>query len=194
MSSSTRRNWKWLVWVVAVVAFVADQATKTWIRDNLDLYESIVPFDGFPWNQFAITHAFNTGAAFGMLSDYGTFFIVVAVVVIAGITLYYRRLPEEQWWLFLSLGLQVGGASGNLIDRLLVGHVTDFIQISVFPIFNLADVAIVSGVGILAIHFWREDQKAQADVQQDLEEPHLPSDRRADVATWPVDGGTSTNE
>lgn len=192
MSSSTGRNWKWLLWVTALVAFTADQSTKIWIRGNLDMYESIVPFQGFPWNQFALTRAYNTGAAFGMLSDYGMFFVIVAIVVIAGIALYYRRLPQEQWWLFLSLGLQLGGAAGNLADRLHLGHVTDFIQISIFPIFNLADVAIVSGVCILAAHFWREDKQEQAQEQatHPVDDSPWIAERQSDVsASWPTDGG-----
>lgn len=193
--NSTGRNWKWLLWVTAIVAFSADQATKIWIRDNMKLYESIVPFEGFPWNQFAITRAFNTGAAFGMLSNYGMFFVFVAIVVIAGIALYYRRLPEEQWWLFLSLGLQLGGAAGNLTDRVFNGgRVTDFLQISIFPIFNLADVAIVSGVCILAVHFWREDKQEREEetASYPVDDSQWAAEPQSDVsASWPADGGTS---
>lgn len=196
MTATSERNWKWLVWVVALLAFAGDQMTKTVVRTTLSLGESRHFFDTFPLNQIAITRTFNTGAAFGMLSDYGTFFIIVAIVVIAGIGLYYRRLPKGQWWLFLSLGLQVGGAAGNLVDRLRFGHVTDFIQIGIFPIFNLADVAIVSGVGILAIHFWREDQRVP---EEEAEEParrapHVSADHRSEITSWTPDRSTSPNE
>ncbi len=156
-----RRTGTILLWLTALTVFAADQATKLWVQRTFRLYEARSLGDSFPWNQVGILRTYNTGAAFGILADYGTFFAVVAVVVILGILVYYRRLPPQQWWLFLSFGLQLGGAMGNLADRLRLGHVVDLIRVGSFPIFNVADTAIVSGVLILAWHLWREERHEQ---------------------------------
>jgi signal peptidase II len=77
--------------------------------------------------------------------------------VALAIVLYYRYLPTGYWLVRVSLGLQLGGAIGNLLDRIRYGYVVDFVDIGFWPIFNVADAAIVSGVGILAYCLWRED-------------------------------------
>ncbi|HYN87882.1 MAG TPA: signal peptidase II, partial [Ardenticatenaceae bacterium] len=144
------RNYRWLLWPVALLVFVADQATKLIVARELALWESWRPFEEFPLSIFAITHISNTGAAFGILPNASLFFVVVAIVVSGAIAYYYRRLPSHHWWLFLSLGLQLGGALGNLVDRLRLGYVVDFIEVGIWPIFNVADSSIVVGVLLLA--------------------------------------------
>jgi signal peptidase II len=87
-------------------------------------------------------------------------FVVIAVIVVAAIIFYYRHLPTGQWWIKVSLGLQLGGALGNLLDRLRQGYVIDFIDFKIWPVFNLADSSIVVGVAILAYYLLRErDEK-----------------------------------
>lgn len=173
-----------LLWLTALVVFAADQTTKLWVQRTLRLHETRLLGETFPWNQVGVTHTFNTGAAFGILADYGMLFVVVAIVVILGILFYYRRLPSHQWWLFVSFGLQLGGALGNLTDRLRLGHVVDFIHVGFFPIFNVADTAIVTGVLILAWHLWREERREQAGVAEErLAEPS--------VANYTFDGTPS---
>lgn len=83
--------------------------------------------------------------------------MVIAILVIAAIFLFYHHLPTENIWIRLSLGLQLGGAMGNLLDRIAHGYVVDFIDIGFWPIFNLADLSIVLGVSILAYHLWDEE-------------------------------------
>jgi signal peptidase II len=83
--------------------------------------------------------------------------MVVAIIVIIAIILFYHLLPIENVWLRLCLGLQLGGALGNLIDRINLGYVVDFVDIGFWPIFNLADLSIVAGVSILAYHLWDEE-------------------------------------
>jgi len=157
-----RRNYRWMLWLIAALVFTADQLTKMLVTRELALWESWRPFAAVPvLKLFAITHVSNTGAAFGILPDRGLFFVIVAIIVSAAIAFYYRRLPSHQWWLFLSLGLQLGGALGNLVDRLRLGSVVDFVEVGIWPVFNVADSAIVTGVLILAWHFWREDRLEQ---------------------------------
>jgi signal peptidase II len=145
---------------VAIIVLVLDQLTKTWVSTSLAEGGWWSPLPGL-WRVFRVTHITNSGAAFGIFPNQGNFFIVIAVVVALAIVLYYRYLPTGSWLVRLSLGLQLGGAIGNLLDRIRYGHVVDFIDIGFWPIFNVADIAIVTGVGILAYCLWREDATAQ---------------------------------
>jgi signal peptidase II len=144
---------------VAFVVLALDQLTKTWVSTSLSEGGWWSPLPGL-WRVFRITHITNSGAAFGIFPDQGNFFIVIAVVVALAIVLYYRYLPTGSWLVRLSLGLQLGGAIGNLLDRVRYGHVVDFVDIGFWPIFNVADLAIVTGVGILAYCLWRDDRAA----------------------------------
>lgn len=110
---------------------------------------------------FKITFIQNTGAAFGMFPQMGTVLMGIAVVVVIAILQFHRHLPVENIWIRLSLGLQLGGAMGNLLDRIIHGYVVDFVDIGFWPIFNLADSAIVIGVTILAYLLWDEDDPAE---------------------------------
>lgn len=132
---------------VALGIFGIDQASKYWIRDTLALGQSW-PAD---W-PIRLTFLTNTGAAFGLFQDQGVFLIAVALVVIGVILFYHRFLGQDTWLVRVSLGLQLGGALGNLVDRLRDGFVTDLIDLQVWPVFNLADSAISVGVAILAWH------------------------------------------
>ena len=76
-----QRNYRWLLWLVAAIVFATDQLSKAYVASQLDLWERWQPFDRFPLNLFAITHTSNTGAAFGILPEFGLFFVIVAIVV-----------------------------------------------------------------------------------------------------------------
>jgi signal peptidase II len=108
-----------------------------------------------PWPWLApyarFLHIQNTGAAFGMFKDAGLFFTVVAFIVSGVIIVYAYRLPPGHWLMRVALGMQLGGAVGNLIDRLVFGPVTDFISVGSFAIFNVADASISLGVALLAL-------------------------------------------
>ena len=108
----------------------------------------------------------NTGAAFGMFPQLGTVFMVIAVIVVAGIVIYHNQLPTENIWVRISLGLPLGGAMGNLLDRLMHGYVVDFVDIGFWPIFNIADLSIVLGVIFLTYHLW--DEENAPDSTQDM--------------------------
>ena len=145
---------------VAIVVLALDQLTKAWVLNSLAEGGWWSPLPGV-WRVFRITHITNSGAAFGIFPNQSNFFVFIAVVVALVIVLYYRYLPTGSWLIRLSLGLQLGGAIGNLLDRLRYGHVVDFVDIGFWPIFNVADLAIVIGVGILAYYLWREDATAR---------------------------------
>jgi signal peptidase II len=159
-SSSLERLFPFFVLLgVAILVLALDQLTKIWVSNSVPEGGWWSPLPGL-WRVFRITHITNSGAAFGIFPNQGNFFIFIAIVVVIAIVLYYRYLPTEGWLVRLSLGLQLGGAIGNLVDRIRYGHVVDFVDIGFWPIFNVADMAIVVGVGILAYCLWREDYAA----------------------------------
>ncbi len=98
---------------------------------------------------FFITYVRNTGAAFGLLANQHLIIIIAILVAISAIIFYYTHPPFQTRWFSASLGLLLGGAIGNLIDRFRFGYVVDFLDIRVWPVFNVADSAITVGVSIL---------------------------------------------
>jgi signal peptidase II len=156
-----------LIIAIASAVIILDQITKAYIRTNLALYDQFAPIPALS-DFLTIIHTSNTGAAFGMFKAGGGIFTVIAVIVVAVILYYYPRIPEGQIGIRVALGLQLGGAIGNLIDRLLYGTVTDFVFFHWYdqfnaPIFNVADLSITSGVIVLALLMIIEgrDEKAK---------------------------------
>ena len=127
------------------LVIVIDQATKYWIQSRMAYGESWPIFTDI----FHITYILNPGAAFGILENKTWFFIAVALVLLVGVAYLYPRLPENMI-VKLGTGLLVGGAIGNLIDRVRIGYVIDFFDFRIWPIFNVADICIVCGVACLA--------------------------------------------
>ncbi|MFN8413615.1 MAG: signal peptidase II [Anaerolineales bacterium] len=143
---------------VAGIVIALDQWTKWLVRENLPFQTSWLP-DWLLWlSPYArIVHWYNSGAAFGMFQQGGMVFTILAFIVIGAIIYYYPGVDPADWTLKLAMGLQLGGAAGNLLDRLLVGKVTDFISISVFPVFNIADASISIGVVVLLLGVWYKE-------------------------------------
>lgn len=133
--------------VIAATVVAADQATKTFIRANLEEGEWW-PFVG---TVLRISHVENPGAAFGILPGAGTFLLVVTVLGVVALSAYLLLLPDSSRWYPFALALVLGGAVGNLIDRLARGTVTDFIDPMYYPAFNIADSAIFLGVSTLLV-------------------------------------------
>ena len=152
----------------AVIAL--DQWSKYLVRVNIPLGSSWMPWDWLaPYAR--IVHWNNTGAAFGLLPAGGTIFTIVAIIVSLAILYYYPRVPSHQPLLRIALVLQLGGAVGNLIDRLIEGPVTDFISVGRFPVFNLADSSIFIGVLILIFMMVLEERQRRADPEGLAEVP-----------------------
>jgi signal peptidase II len=159
-----------LLLVVAAITLIVDQVTKRAVEANIPVGFTVPIPVLSPY--LTLTNTQNTGAAFSILQNGGMFFIIVAVVVSALIIYYAPRLPAGDWVARVALGLQLGGAMGNLMDRLRQGYVTDFIHFQIpqigfdWPVSNIADIAIVSGVIILiADSFWRERAAAKQEGQ-----------------------------
>jgi signal peptidase II len=165
-----------LLFLIAGGVIFLDQSSKNLVETTLELYTYWAPFPELE-NIFRITHISNTGVAFGLFQDGNTIFTILAIVVSIGIIIYNSRLDGGHKLLRLALGLQMGGALGNMIDRVRQGHVTDFMDFGPWPIWNVADLAIVSGTILLVlIMFYDERQEKKLAVAADAdEEPTKPS-------------------
>ena len=149
-------NWLWL----SLMVFVLDQISKLYFDNSLSMYQQIVIIpDYFSW-----TLAYNTGAAFSFLANetgwQRWFFAIVAVAVSAMLLVWMKGLKQHETWVAIALALVLGGAIGNLFDRVVYGHVIDFILVHwqqrwYFPAFNLADSAITLGAIMLALDMFR---------------------------------------
>ena len=147
--------------VVAIVVLLLDQLSKAWVIEHIPLNTTLDIFP--PLRQiFVLTHITNSGAAFGLFPQLSLVFTFVALGVSVVIVLYYRSIPAGEWLVRLSLGLQLGGAIGNLMDRLRYGSVVDLFYVRLWPVFNMADLAIVSGVVLLMLHLMRTPPKESA--------------------------------
>ncbi len=145
------------VWVALAVALaVVDQATKLWAESRLDLHQSVelLPF-------LSLTLGYNPGAAFSFLGDAAGwqrwFLAGVAAAISIYLIFWLRRLDRGHLWLSSGLALVLAGALGNLVDRLRLGYVVDFIHLHYggfhWPIFNVADIAITLGAGVVIVLF-----------------------------------------
>jgi signal peptidase II len=159
---------KYIPLILITTAIVAlDQWTKWLVRTNIPFAGAWLP-DQLSWLMpFArIVHWNNSGAAFGMFQSGAIVFTVLAFVVIGVILYYFPQVSREDWWLRLAMGMQMSGAVGNLIDRLMrSGKVTDFISVGAFPVFNVADSSITVGTIVLLAGVWIKErmEKRQAE-------------------------------
>ena len=150
---------------LAGIIIALDQWTKWLVRTNL-------PFQGIwlpNWLSWLAPYArivnwSNSGAAFGTFQNGNTVFTILAILVIAAIVYYYPRVDRSDWTLRLAMGMQLGGATGNLIDRLLMHRVTDFIAVGSFPVFNIADASISVGVAVLLLGVWLKERSEKRQV------------------------------
>jgi len=145
---------------IAICLVILDQWIKTIVRTNLSFNETWMPLDWLsPY--FRIVNWHNTGAAFGIFQGNNGIFVALAFIIIGLILFYFPTIPESDFYFRLALSLQMAGAAGNLIDRLLRGFVTDFISVGKFPVFNVADSCITMGVVVLLLGMWIEERKSR---------------------------------
>ena len=147
------------LFLTAGIIIALDQWAKSLVR-TLPVGGTWLPA-GLEWlSPYArIVHWYNSGAAFGSFQGYGLIFTVLAFIVAGLIIYYYPQVDDRDWWLKLAMGMQLGGALGNVVDRLTrgdlktftTGPVTDFISVGNFAVFNLADASITMGVIVLLI-------------------------------------------
>jgi signal peptidase II len=152
----------WGIVTIAGVIIMLDQWTKWLVRTNIPAGQSWLP-DSLLWlSPYArIVHWYNRGAAFGIFQEGSMVFTVLAFIVSAAIIYYYPQVSSQDWPLRLAMSMQLGGAIGNLIDRLTIGHVTDFISVGTFPVFNIADSSISIGCVVLLLGVWWQERNAK---------------------------------
>jgi signal peptidase II len=148
-------------YIIALFVILFDQLTKWLIVKNMVLGESITIIEDFLY----ITSHRNRGAAWGILQGQMWFFYIITVIVIVGIIYYIQKATKGKMLMGISLGFMLGGAIGNFIDRVFRKEVVDFINTYIFsydfPVFNIADSALVVGVGLLMIQMLREEREAK---------------------------------
>jgi signal peptidase II len=174
---SRLRDWAFLLGL-ALLLLALDQGSKWLVRQNLAVGEAWAPIPGLA-KIFTFTHVQNTGVAFGQMPGLGWLFMLVNLAVLVGILIYYPRLPAGQWPLRMAFALIMAGSLGNVIDRLRTAilasaytgslwtampraSVTDFVDIKVWPVWNVADMCVVAGVSILAWTLWRAERAEMA--------------------------------
>lgn len=149
-----------LIGAVALTVFAADRVTKGVVVANVPLNEAREVVDG--WARIA--HVRNTGAAFGLLPERTSILSLLSVLAVAVILYYYRGLAAHSAPIAATLGMQLGGATGNLVDRIGQGYVVDFVDLGIpdgwrFWAFNVADSSIVVGIALVTLLLWLEERK-----------------------------------
>lgn len=136
-----------------------DQWTKWLVIKNIPLNTSFLP-DRLGWLEpyARFTHIQNSGASFGMFQNGNTIFMILALLIVGGMLYYVSKMETTRKLMIIAVGLYMGGAIGNLIDRLTIGKVTDFVSVGSFYIFNVADASINIAVVLLLIALWQEEK------------------------------------
>ena len=148
-------------YLIVAIIFFADQKSKAWITTRLQLNGGSLPIVG---DKFQLTLAHNTGGAWGLLPHGNLFFILFAVVATGALLFAYHKMPQIELFVGGAFALALGGALGNLLDRVRYGYVVDFFDARFinFPVFNVADSAITFGIVLLMIHFFRAPKEPTA--------------------------------
>lgn len=136
---------------IGILVFIIDQLVKHLVVSTMHLGQSLPVIKGI----FHITYVLNPGAAFGMLEHQRWFFILVALAAVLLGVAFYKKLQQESFLMRSGAGLLLGGAVGNLADRIQSGLVVDFLDFRIWPVFNIADIAICAGAGILIFDIWQ---------------------------------------
>ncbi len=136
------------IWTLAIFVFLLDRASKIFVLRNLSLNESVEIIK----NIFYLTLVHNTGAAFGIFKNQTLFFIVVSILAVITIVIYIKKFLNVSFTIKIGLALILGGALGNLVDRLCFGYVVDFLDFKIWPVFNIADSAITVGTFLLIVN------------------------------------------
>lgn len=150
-------------YLLSVLAIIIDQWTKYLVIKHMTLHEEIVIIKNF----FSLTSHRNKGAAWGILQDQMLFFYIITLIVVVGIIYYMEKHIKDQKMMSIAFSLILGGAIGNFIDRLFRKEVVDFLDFMIFtydyPIFNVADMALVIGVALVLLATFLEERKLKAE-------------------------------
>jgi signal peptidase II len=165
---------RWWLFAVTGLVLILDILSKEIIRNNLPIYTYWAPFPALE-QFFRFTHTSNTGVAFGLFQNANVIFAIFASIVSIGIIYFNQKLDAGNVLLRIALGLQLGGALGNLIDRILFGSVTDFLDFGPWPIFNIADTAVVAGVLLMGFVVLQEERNEKVSKSEDEQDSAITS-------------------
>ncbi len=145
-----------MYFIIIAVVILFDQLSKYLIRVNMELNDSISLIDGI----FHLTYIHNYGAAFSLFQNKTEFLILMQLVVIVAVLVYLiKKQRKEHWVLLMSLSLIAAGGMGNLVDRAINGYVVDFLDLRIWPIFNIADISVCVGCGLLVLYMFFVEPK-----------------------------------
>lgn len=150
-----------IVAVVGVTVFALDQLTKYLVVQQIGMLNAWTPLAALDW--FRIVGSYNTGTACGYFPQLSLVFTLAPFFILSVVVWFYRSQKTPSWLLSIGVGLIMGGAFGNLVDRLRLGYVVDFISVGNFPIFNVADSAVSTAVVIMLLWSLREDSTRAPD-------------------------------
>ena len=146
-----------LIGLATFIVFI-DQLTKVLVRQNLTLGETWMPWKWLePYAR--IVHWQNTGAAFGIFQNANLILMILSIIVSIAIVIYYQKVDPKDLLGRIAISMQFGGALGNLVDRIKLGHVTDFISVGNFPVLNVADACVTVGVSLLVLSILLQERK-----------------------------------
>lgn len=166
--------------IIAGVIILLDQISKLYIRIALAPGATWSPWEWLaPYAR--IVHWYNTGVAFGMFQNGNTVFAILSALIAIAILFYTPKVINGYWLTTLCMGMVLGGAVGNLIDRLTIGHVIDFVSLGTFPVFNVADSCITVGVAIFLVDMIIQEEKQKRKTAVVNTEP-LPGSEQEDEA------------
>ncbi len=140
----------YLIFLVSIAVFLIDRIIKNYIVKRVESIKVIA-------NIFHITYVKNYGVGFGLLQNQTLFIIIISFLVLFAIAYYYRKIPDKMY-VQTAIALIIGGTLGNLFDRLSFGYVIDYLDFRIWPVFNLADGALVVGVCFLVYYLWTEEK------------------------------------
>ncbi len=150
-----------VVAIIAVLVFVLDQLTKYLVLERIGMGSWWYPLPPLEW--LRIIPSVNTGTACGYFPELGIVFTLAPFFILAVVIYFYLSQPQPSWLLSIGVGLIIGGAFGNLVDRLRYGYVVDYFQVGNFPVFNVADASVSTAVVLML--FWSLRQDAAAATQ-----------------------------
>ena len=136
----------WIFYVLTIAVIIFDQITKYVVRETIPLYDTLIEV-----GIFSIVHGQNTGSAFGLFAGFTNFLIIASLIGLGLILYFFVKQASANLFVRVSVGLIVGGAVGNLIDRIKGGFVVDFISVGWWPAFNVADSAISIGMTVMVL-------------------------------------------